>query len=86
MSGKLNLMPSDTNESAPGSALLTAKKLAERELERLKEELEVVKAGTHPRRRSLIIGYVKRIDERQDALEKLEGSTNNLEQPDQIPR
>lgn len=86
MSGKLHAMPSDTNESAAGAALLAAKRLAERELERLKEELEVVKAGTHPRRRSLIIDYVERIDERQDALEKLQDATNEVQRTDKIPR
>jgi len=34
----------------------------------------VIKAGSHPRRRAMIIDHVSRIDERQDALDKLRAS------------
>lgn len=45
--------------------------LMEAEIERLKVALELARSGHAPNRRSLIKHHVSRIDERQDALEKL---------------
>ena len=51
--------------------LQAAIRLCEQELLRLQEELEVIRSSDHPERRTLILGHVNRIDERQDALEEL---------------
>jgi len=64
-------MSINSNDKDSGSALRSATALLEQELERLKAELEVIQAGNHPQRRTMIIDHVNRIDERQDALDKL---------------
>jgi hypothetical protein len=45
--------------------------LLEREIERLKESLEVYRATPHPQRGEIIRWHVRTLDERQDALERL---------------
>jgi len=70
-------MPSNSNDQLPGPGLEPAIVLCEQEIERLKAQLEVIKAGEHPRRRAMISDHVSRIDERQDALEKLQASVTD---------
>ena len=74
-------MPTDANDETPGSGLNSAIALWEREIERLKLQLEVIKASDDPQRRTMIIDYVSRIDERQDALDKLRVAAPPSEPP-----
>ena len=67
-------MSISSKDKDPGSGVTSAIALWEREIERLKEQLEVIKAGEHPQRRAMISDHVSRIDERQDALDRLRGS------------
>ncbi len=64
-------MDSQETDSQFSGGLQAAIRLCEQELLRLQEELEVIRSSDHPERRTLILGHVNRIDERQDALEAL---------------
>lgn len=46
--------------------------LLEREIARLKESLETYRLSNHPNRREIIRWHIRTLDERQDALEKLQ--------------
>ncbi len=46
--------------------------LLEREIARLKESLETYRLSSHPKRQEMIRWHVHTLDERQDALEKLQ--------------
>lgn len=46
--------------------------LLEDEIARLQQELAAVRAGDHEQRRVLIVNLVARLDERQDALGRLQ--------------
>ena len=67
-------MSINSKDKTLGSGIESAIALWEREIARLKEQLEVIKAGEHPQRRAMIVDHVSRIDERQDALDRLRGS------------
>lgn len=56
--------------------------LMEAEIERLKVSLELARAGGAPNRRELIMHHVSRIDERQDALDKLHSLQRASDAPD----
>jgi len=45
--------------------------LLEREVERLKESLEVYRLSQHPERHRIVRWHIQALDERQDALEKM---------------
>jgi len=64
-------MSINSKDKISGSGVGSAAALWEQEIERLKEQLELIKAGAHPQRRAMIADHVSRIDERQDALDKL---------------
>lgn len=46
--------------------------LLEKEIERLKESLETYRLSSHPNRQEMIRWHIRTLDERQDALEKLQ--------------
>jgi hypothetical protein len=46
--------------------------LLEKEIERLKESLETYRLSGHPNKQEMIRWHVRTLDERQDALEKLQ--------------
>ncbi len=46
--------------------------LLEREIRRLKESLEAYRLSKHPNRSEIIRSHVRALDERQDALERLQ--------------
>ena len=63
---------SDVLAAAGSPANREMVRLMEAEIERLQAELAAVRAGTHPQRRTLIVDRVQRLDERQDALARLQ--------------
>lgn len=63
------------------AAVLQMAALMEAELERLKAELAVIRAGSHPQRQTLIRDRVARIDEREDALADLRLSLDGAAGP-----
>lgn len=55
--------------------------LMEAEIERLKVSLELARAGGAPNQRELIKHHVSRIDERQEALDKLRSLQRRSDSP-----
>jgi hypothetical protein len=56
--------------------------LLQSELERLKTVLETCRRLDHPKRNALVRWHVRRIDSRQDALEKLQAMIVACREPD----
>jgi len=84
MSGKLLIMANDSKtpnseqaSNAPGTAQMI--ELMENEVERLKANLELIRASDAPNRRALIKQHVDWIDERSDALEDLRALRDKAE-------
>lgn len=70
------------SDDAHGAGLRQMIQLMEREIRRLQEELETIKASNHPQRRTLILDRVQRIDERQTALDGLIAPANVMQDDD----
>ena len=58
--------------------------LLEKEIERLKESLETYRLSSHPNRQEMIRWHIHTLDERQDALEKLQVMILAEKQPDSL--
>ena len=86
MSGRLRAMTNDSeigaDQAQPGAGTQQMIELMEAEIERLKVALELARAGSSPNRRAMIKNHVSRIDERQDALEKLQTLQRPAGDPD----
>lgn len=74
--------PRRERRNAINTRLDDAVELLERELERLKATLETCRRLDHPRRDELVRTLVHRLDERQDALERLHSMLLALRSPD----
>lgn len=72
---------SDAIAGASHPGIKEMQRLLEEEIARLREELALVRAGDHPQRRTLIVDRVARLDERQDALARLEALITDAGSP-----
>jgi len=74
-------MSTDSKNQPTAPGLASAIALCAEEIERLKVELELIRSGDHPERRAMMIDRVTRIDERQDALDKMRASAAETKSP-----
>lgn len=63
---------SSDREAHPNQSLGDVIELLEREIERLEASLETFRLSDHPNRVEIIRWHVRELDERQDALERLQ--------------
>lgn len=59
-------------------SLMDVIELLQREIARLRESLEAYRLSDHPERQRLIRYHVRSLDERQDALEKVQAAMEAL--------